>query len=249
MWACNDLLLPLSNLFVCYVFRKYEIDNLGAVFRIWIPHVWLLPTLMQSINRFLYGPTAEEKVRAWQTKLRAEGRKLDREMRQVGTLPRLCTIRLLYRLQLDAATAKARATVKQLATKGDVMSARILAREVVRSNKQKDRLSVSKARLGSIGTQLTQQLGDVVSSVIRGVLIRFVCSDDESYRIIAKVDGNNETIQLVGQAASDQPDDERDVHGNDQGLTILTMWVHMPGLTGHLGWHHGRYARRHARNG
>ncbi|KAG6329203.1 hypothetical protein ID866_9885 [Astraeus odoratus] len=75
---------------------------------------------MQSINRFLYGPTPEER--------------------------------------LDAATTKARATVKQLAEKGDVKSARILAKEVVRSSKQKDRLSVSKARLGSIGTQLTQQL-------------------------------------------------------------------------------------------
>lgn len=39
---------------------------------------------MQTINRFLYGPSAEEKVRAWQTKLRAEQRQLDREMRQVG---------------------------------------------------------------------------------------------------------------------------------------------------------------------
>lgn len=56
--------------------------------------------------------------------------------------------------------SKARTTVKQLAAKGDIKSARILAREVVRSNKQKDRLSVSKARLGSIGTQLTQQLGE-----------------------------------------------------------------------------------------
>ncbi|KAK1236636.1 Vacuolar protein-sorting-associated protein 24 [Marasmius sp. AFHP31] len=56
------------------------------------------------------------------------------------------------------ATSKARQTVKQLATKGDVKSARILAKEVVRSEKQKDRLSVSKARLGSIGTQLQQQM-------------------------------------------------------------------------------------------
>ncbi|KJA30224.1 hypothetical protein HYPSUDRAFT_32361 [Hypholoma sublateritium FD-334 SS-4] len=96
---------------------------------------------MQSINRFLYGPTPEERVRQWQTKLRSESRQLDREMRQ-----------------LDLATSKARQSVKQLATKGDVKSARILAREVVRSNKQKDRLSVSKARLGSIGTQLSQQM-------------------------------------------------------------------------------------------
>ncbi|KII95136.1 hypothetical protein PLICRDRAFT_33971 [Plicaturopsis crispa FD-325 SS-3] len=99
---------------------------------------------MQSINRFLYGPTPDEKIRAWQAKLRAESRQLDREMRQ-----------------LDMATNKARQSVKQLAAKGDVKSARILAREVVRSNKQKDRLSVSKARLGSIGTQLSQQMAMV----------------------------------------------------------------------------------------
>jgi charged multivesicular body protein 3 len=61
------------------------------------------------------------------------------------------------------ATSKARASVKQLATKGDVKSARILAREVVRSDRQKDRLSVSKARLGSIVTQLSQQMGLSIS--------------------------------------------------------------------------------------
>lgn len=63
-------------------------------------------------------------------------------------------------------TNKARQTVKQLATKGDVKSARILAKEVVRSNKQKDRLSVSKARLGSIGNQLNQQMGALLVLVI-----------------------------------------------------------------------------------
>lgn len=62
-------------------------------------------------------------------------------------------------LKLDVETNKARNTLKQLAKKGDTKSARILAREVVRSNKQKDRMSVSKARLNSIGTQLQQQLG------------------------------------------------------------------------------------------
>ncbi|KAK0191054.1 vacuolar sorting protein Vps24 [Armillaria mellea] len=96
---------------------------------------------MQTINRFLYGPTPEERVRAWKSKLRSETRILDREIRQ-----------------LDVATNKARQSVKQLASKGDVKNARVLAREVVRSNKQKDRLSVSKARLGSIETQLTQQM-------------------------------------------------------------------------------------------
>jgi hypothetical protein len=40
-------------------------------------------SFMQSINRFLYGPTPEDRVREWQAKLRRESRVLDREMRQV----------------------------------------------------------------------------------------------------------------------------------------------------------------------
>jgi len=96
---------------------------------------------MQSINRFLYGPTPEERVKAWQSKLRTEQRKLDRDMRQ-----------------LDQAIRQGRSQIKQHAQRGDTKSARVMAREVVRSAKQKDRLSVSKARLGSINLQLTQQL-------------------------------------------------------------------------------------------
>ncbi len=41
---------------------------------------------MQTINRFFYGPTPEERVRAWKSKLRSETRTLDREIRQVGLL-------------------------------------------------------------------------------------------------------------------------------------------------------------------
>ena len=114
---------------------------------------------MQSLNRFLYGPTPQEKVRSWQSKIRTEQRQLDREMRQVCDLDWL----LIHDWsetapQLEMATKKAQQQVKQLATKGDVKNAKMLAREVVRSNKQRDRLSVSKARLGSINNQLVQQL-------------------------------------------------------------------------------------------
>ncbi|KAI5124900.1 hypothetical protein M0805_007328 [Coniferiporia weirii] len=99
---------------------------------------------MQSISRFIYGPTPEEKIKAWQAKIRSEQRQLDREMRQ-----------------LEMATRKAQGQVKQLAKSGKVDNARLLAKEVVRSHKQKDRLSVSKARLGSINYQLAQQLSMV----------------------------------------------------------------------------------------
>lgn len=66
--------------------------------------------------------------------------------------------------QISAAQQKTRTELKQLAKRNDVKSARILAREVVRSNKQVDRLHVSKARLNSVGMQLTHQAGAFLSS-------------------------------------------------------------------------------------
>ena len=54
---------------------------------------------MDSINRFIWGPTPEQRVREWQAKLRTESRKLDREMHQVRPFarrdrarPQLCAI-------------------------------------------------------------------------------------------------------------------------------------------------------------
>ena len=41
---------------------------------------------MQSLSRFLYGPSPEEKVRAWQRRLKGEQRHLEREIRQVRLL-------------------------------------------------------------------------------------------------------------------------------------------------------------------
>ncbi|MCO5559247.1 hypothetical protein L7F22_012842 [Adiantum nelumboides] len=98
---------------------------------------------MQTVSKFIFGPTQEERVKAVQSKLRSEQRALDREMRSI-----------------DGAAAKAKSEVKRLAKKGDVKNARILAREVVRSNKQKNRLALSKARLNSIHMQLQHQMGE-----------------------------------------------------------------------------------------
>lgn len=61
---------------------------------------------------------------------------------------------------------KAKQSLKQLAKKGDVKSARLLAREVVRTNKQKNRLHMSKARLGSIQMQMQHQLCESSSHLI-----------------------------------------------------------------------------------
>lgn len=153
---------------------------------------------MQTINRFLYGPTAEEKVRAWQAKLRSEQRTLDREMRQVrdNNSWHVIVAHLSAVWQLDAATKKAQQTVKQLAKKGDTKSARIIAREVVRSHKQMDRLSVSKARLGSIGNQLQQQLGAHVSAPLSSISSYEPCHIAAMAKVTGSLQRSTEIMKL-----------------------------------------------------
>ncbi|WAQ82398.1 hypothetical protein PtA15_2A715 [Puccinia triticina] len=96
---------------------------------------------IQSVNRFLYGPSPEERVRKWQAKIRTEERQMDREIRGIET-----------------AQNKVKIQLKQLASKNDLKNCKLLAKEIVRSNKQKDRLFTSKARLNSIRMQLQHQL-------------------------------------------------------------------------------------------
>ncbi|GAA5970979.1 hypothetical protein JCM11641_004532 [Rhodosporidiobolus odoratus] len=99
---------------------------------------------MEAINRFIWGPTPQERVRKWQAQLKKEQRALDREAHQ-----------------LDLANNKVKADIKKLAQKGDTKNAKLLAREVVRSNRQKQRMQTSKAQLNSIHMQLGHQLAMV----------------------------------------------------------------------------------------
>jgi hypothetical protein len=61
--------------------RRGEVQDAADKQRVTWPLV--PPLAMESINRFLYGPTPQERVRTWQQKLRQEQRVLDREVRQV----------------------------------------------------------------------------------------------------------------------------------------------------------------------
>lgn len=61
--------------------------------------------------------------------------------------------------QLDQANNKVKVEIKKLAQKGDTKNAKLLAREVVRSNRQKGRMQMNKAQLNSINMQLSNQLG------------------------------------------------------------------------------------------
>jgi hypothetical protein len=107
-----------------------------------------------------------------------------------------------------------------MATKGDIKSARLLAREIVRADKQVDRLSVSRAQLGSIDSQLQQQLGASSCGASRRPADYSPYSHGEGHWYSAKVDGNHEALQPARATTPVQSDHARDEHGDDQSESL-----------------------------
>ncbi|KAJ2357890.1 Vacuolar protein-sorting-associated protein 24 [Coemansia erecta] len=91
-------------------------------------------------NIFAKKPTPEEMVRKWTSSIRTQQRGLDRQLQSI---------------KMDE--KKAERTIKQLARKGDTTSCKILAKELVRSRKQRDRIATNKAQLNSITMELGYQ--------------------------------------------------------------------------------------------
>ncbi|KAJ2458430.1 Vacuolar protein-sorting-associated protein 24 [Coemansia sp. RSA 2424] len=89
---------------------------------------------------FAKPPTPDQMVRKWRSGIRAQERELDRQLRGI-----------------EAEEAKVKRTIKQLAKKDDKASCRTLAKELVRSRKQKNRIHTSKAQLNSIVMELQRQ--------------------------------------------------------------------------------------------
>ncbi|KAJ1851611.1 hypothetical protein LPJ73_003001, partial [Coemansia sp. RSA 2703] len=96
---------------------------------------------MNSVLRDSAPPKPDELVRKWRSSVRTQERELDRQLRNITT-----------------EEAKVKRTIQQLAKKGDISSCRSLAKELVRSQKQKDRIITSKAQLNSILMELTRQV-------------------------------------------------------------------------------------------
>lgn len=155
-----------------------------------------------------------ERVKKVQSQLRSEQRALDREMRQI-----------------DTGSTKTKAEIKKLAKKGDVKNAKILAREVVRANKQKNRLAVSKARLNSINMQLQHQLGksydaprnetETVRLTQQNLRSPRACSDVQGDREHAKVDRDHEAFESARQVTRSFGGNATDERRDDQGTYPL----------------------------
>lgn len=86
-------------------------------------------------------PDPKELVREWQTKLRKEGRQLDRQIQSI-----------------QREEEKIKRSMKEAAKKGDKDVCRILAKEVVRSRKAVSKIHSAKAQMKSVEYSMNQQL-------------------------------------------------------------------------------------------
>lgn len=86
------------------------------------------------------------KVKKWRQEIRGQQRGIDRQIRAI-----------------DAEEAKVKKSIKQVAKKGDVKNCKMLAKELIRSQRHKNRLYTSKAQMNSIIMQLEHQLGNIAA--------------------------------------------------------------------------------------
>lgn len=101
-------------------------------------------SLFDSITKAFKKPDPKELVRKWQADLRAEQRKIDRQIRDI---------------QFEE--KKVHKAIKDAAKRSDMATCKVLAKEIVHSRKAVGRLYVNKAQMISIGNALSEQLAMV----------------------------------------------------------------------------------------
>ncbi|KAJ2776890.1 Vacuolar protein-sorting-associated protein 24 [Coemansia javaensis] len=89
---------------------------------------------------FAKKPTPEELVRSWKSGLNKQQRALDRQAASIRVEEK-----------------RVEQSIKQLAKKGQADECKLLAKELVRSRKQRERIATNKAQLNSITLELESQ--------------------------------------------------------------------------------------------
>jgi len=97
----------------------------------------------------------------------------------------------------------------------------MLAREVVRANKQRDRLVSSKARVGSVQMQLQNQLGE--SRAANGSDVELRRSDGQSHWGFPEEFRDHESYKSIDQITTIQRNDARDEYGDDEGMSLSSF--------------------------
>ncbi|KAI9323587.1 Snf7-domain-containing protein [Dichotomocladium elegans] len=103
-----------------------------------------MASTLNSIQRFFGKKTPEELVRKWRQDIRAQQRGIQRQIKAI-----------------DVEEAKVKKSIKMAAKKGDPKICKTLAKELIRSQRHKNRLHMSNAQLNSIVMQLEHQLATI----------------------------------------------------------------------------------------
>ncbi|KAI9488621.1 hypothetical protein BDB00DRAFT_847158 [Zychaea mexicana] len=101
-----------------------------------------MASTISNLQRFFGKKTPDELVKKWRQEIRTQQRLIQRQIQAI-----------------DSEEAKVKKSIKQVAKKGDNKICKILAKELIRSQRHKNRLYTSKAQLNSIVMQLEHQLG------------------------------------------------------------------------------------------
>ena len=94
---------------------------------------------MYYVKKAIYGPDPLEQKRKCKAQIRRNQRELDKQLNMLST-----------------SEQKTRTMIKAAAKRNDVKSARLLAKEIYKAKKQKERLHKSKAQLNSVGLQVDE---------------------------------------------------------------------------------------------
>lgn len=97
--------------------------------------------MQTRLNHFLFGVPVVDQIKRWQSELKRECRRLDKEISTISN-----------------SILSTKRQVKSLIVNQQLANAKILIKEIIQSNKRIDQLHVAKSKLNSIGLQLNQQL-------------------------------------------------------------------------------------------
>ncbi|KAJ3193945.1 Charged multivesicular body protein 3, partial [Irineochytrium annulatum] len=168
----------------------------------------------------------EEQVKKWRQTIRGQERELDKQLRNI-----------------EMEEVKAKRTIKAAAKRKDVSSCKILAKELVRSRKQKDRIHTSKAQLNSLVMQLQQQLatakmtGSLKSSTEVMKLVNGLVKLPQIHQVMQELSQEMMKSGIMGEMMDDAIDalDEDGIEEEAQEEVDKVLFEITDGMLGNAG--------------
>mmetsp|Transcript_434 Transcript_434/g.765 ORF Transcript_434/g.765 Transcript_434/m.765 type:complete len:222 (+) Transcript_434:333-998(+) len=160
---------------------------------------------MKAIKALFTKSDPKEQVRKWQATLRAEGRGIERQIREI-----------------EREEKKVAMSIKECAKRNDIASAKTLARELVRSRRTTTRLGTNKAQLNSVSMKLGESLAMVkaVGHLAKSTEVMAAVSDlikiPEMTQTMREMSKEMMKAGMIEEMMSDSIDDAIDEDGLEE---------------------------------